>query len=89
MDLNVVARVRIMPTGVEVDMNKIKKELGDVASKYGRLHSADIKPIAFGLSAIEANLLLSDDSGGMDDLVEKIKKIDGVGDVELQEASRL
>jgi len=32
---------------------------------------------------------LSDDSGGLDEIVEKIKEIEGVAEVELQEAGRL
>jgi len=89
MDLNVVAKLRIMPTGVDVDLDAVTSGLKELVKCYGELHSSEVKPIAFGLSALEVNLLLSDDSGGLDEIVEKIKEIEGVAEVELQEAGRL
>ena len=88
-EFNVAAKLKVMPTGVDVDLDKIKGELGKAVSEYGKLHSAEIKPIAFGLSAIEATVLMVDDSGGLDQLEEKIKDIEGVSEVELLEVTRL
>lgn len=89
MDLNVAARLRIMPDNVDVDLEGVKGKVGELAGEYGKLDSAEVKPIAFGLTAIEATVLLADDQGGLDQLEEKIKKIEGVADVELLEAGRL
>jgi elongation factor 1-beta len=89
MEYNVIAKMRVMPASVETDLEKVKTEISKAASKYGKLHSTEVKPIAFGLSAVEATFLMEDKSGGMDELEAEIRKINGVGEVELLEASRI
>ena len=53
------------------------------------IHSMEEKPIAFGLKAIEVNLLFNDKVGGMDDIEEAIRKIEGVSEAEVIELNRL
>lgn len=88
-DWNVVAKLRIMPEGVETDLDAIKKGIQDVVGQKAKVHSMEVKPIAFGLKAIEVNLLLNDRQGGFEELEEKIKTIAGVGVVETTDINRL
>ncbi|MFZ2456302.1 MAG: elongation factor 1-beta [Candidatus Altiarchaeia archaeon] len=89
MELNVAASIRIMPTGVEINLEAIKKSVEKIVSKYGKVNSSEIKPIAFGLKSLEMMLLLNDKTGGMDDIEAQIAKIDGVNGVEILEVTRL
>jgi len=83
MELNLAVTLRIMPKGVDVDLNEIKKKLEAIAEKYGKLHGAEEKPIAFGLKALEVTILLNDKRGGTDEIQEEISKLSGVGEVDV------
>jgi elongation factor 1-beta len=89
MELNVAASVRIMPTGVEINLEEIRKSVEKIVSKYGKLNSSEIKPIAFGLKSLEVMLLLNDKEGGMDEIEAQVAKIKGVNSVEILEVTRL
>ena len=89
MELNVAATVRIMPTGTDVKLDVIQKSVEKIAAQYGKLNSVQIKPIAFGLNALEVMLLLNDKQGGMDEIEAQIAKIEGVNSVETLEVTRL
>jgi len=89
MDLNVVARIRITPDSIDSDLNKIKDELARISSDYGKLHSAEIKPIAFGLNSLEAAILLNDSKGGIEEIEEKLKSVEGVSQVDVIDVNRL
>jgi len=88
-DWNVVAKLRIMPKDVETNLENVKKEIEKLAGEKAKIHSSEIKPIAFGLKALEINILFNDKQGGFQDIEEKIKKIPGVGEVETTDLNRL
>ncbi len=79
MGRKVAVSMRIMPESVEVDVDKIKNEIEGMG-----LELKDIKvvPVAFGLKAIEAVFLVADEGGVVEKLEEKLKSIEGAGDVE-------
>ncbi len=86
---NVVVNMRVMPTGVEVDVVKIAEAIKGLAGDKCAVHSIQVKPIAFGLKAIEVNLLFNDKKGGMEEVEEAIRKIDGVSEAEVTGINRL
>jgi elongation factor 1-beta len=88
-DWNVVATLRIMPTDVDVDLTLIAEQVKKLAGEKCSVHSMAVKPIAFGLKALEINLLLNDKKGGMEEVEEAIRKIEGVGEVETTGLNRL
>lgn len=88
-DWNVVAKMRIMPEGIETDLKKIIEEVKKLNSEKCMVHSIEEKPIAFGLSAVEANILFNDKQGGMEDVQVKIQKIPGVSEAEVIDLNRL
>jgi elongation factor 1-beta len=86
---NVVAKLRIMPEGVETDFEVVKKEVAKLVGAKAKIHSMEVKPVAFGLKSLEANILFNDKAGGFDDIEEKIRRIRGVGEVETLDLNRL
>ena len=86
---NVVVKMRIMPTGVETDFKKMQEDIRKLDGDIVNVHSMEEKPIAFGLKALEVNLLFNDKVGGMDEIQEKIKKLEGVSEVEVTDLNRL
>ncbi|MFC2162797.1 elongation factor 1-beta [Candidatus Altiarchaeota archaeon] len=88
-DWNVVAKMKIMPEGIETDLEDIKFKMKELCGTTVELYSADIKPIAFGLNCLEVNILMNDKAGGLDELQEKIKALDGVSEAEVIDLNRL
>ena len=78
----VAVTVKIMPEGVDVDLEKIKEEVRK------RIEVKDLKevPIAFGLKAVEI-LVLTDDEKGSEWIVERLSNIEGVSRVEIEKVT--
>lgn len=74
---------RVMPENPDVNLDKIKKEVERIISSHDNveLKNAVVKPIGFGLSALEI-LLVMPDSGGTDKIEEELSEIEGVESVE-------
>ena len=80
---NVVISFRIFPSEATVDLNllkeKIKKELPEFASVHGFAE----EPIAFGLKALIAHIILPEDRSGVLDEVESyLLKIGEISQIE-------
>lgn len=88
-ELNVVAKVRVMPSGVDVDIEGIKGKVEEIVGDYGKIHSLNVKPVAFGLNCLEGAFLLSDSEGGLEEIEEKISIIEGVSDFTVLDVNRL
>lgn len=89
MTLNVVAKLKIMPVSVETDMEKLAQSISPIVNKVGELKGTEIIPVAFGLNALEAVLLLDDSKGGISEIESKIKKLEGVLEVSVIDLNRL
>lgn len=85
----VAVTLRIMPESPDVDLKRIEKDIENIAKKHGvELKSTAIKPIGFGLSALEI-LLVVPDSGGTDRIEQDISGIEGVESVEAGDVTLL
>ncbi len=89
MELNVAARLRIMPESVDVNLDDIKGKLIGIVENYGKIHSTEINPIAFGLNSLDIAILLNDSQGGMDKIEKDIGALPGVGEVNVIGVSRI
>ncbi len=75
---DVLSVIRVMPTGVGVDMNKLKAEIQKL-KPYGAVE----KPVAFGLKCLEVQFIRPDSEGGTDALEDQMRKIEGVESVDV------
>lgn len=80
----VIVTYKIMPEGVEIDLNKIEKEL---KSRF-KPQKIERQPIAFGLNAIIMVKVLPEIEGEADKLSAEIEKIKGVQTVDILEMTR-
>jgi len=78
-------KIRVMPSGIDVDMEKLKEEITKTLPDYAQLVNAEIKPVAFGLKALILQIIMPDQSP--DELIEKIKSIENVENVEVEDLS--
>lgn len=70
--------MRVMPEDVEVDLNKLKKEITSMI-KPERIEEV---PVAFGLKALIVQKIIPDGAGGTDAIENKVAGIKGVQSAE-------
>ncbi len=71
-----------MPDGPEVDLENLQKSINETIPDYARLNKIEIKPVAFGLKALEVQIILDDKKGGAEDIERSLGEIDNVQSVE-------
>ena len=80
----VVASIKILPSEAETDLNAIKQALASSLPSEVEIHRFEEEPIAFGLKALIAHLVLPEDKvGKMDEVEAAIKEVKGVGEIEI------
>lgn len=75
--------IKIMPESVE----SFEEMKGSVLKEIKTTGHQE-EPLAFGLKALRISLIM-DDGPGSSEIDEKIKKIKGVGEVEVEQVSRI
>ncbi|MFA4955966.1 MAG: elongation factor 1-beta [Candidatus Methanoperedens sp.] len=85
----VAARIKIMPSGMDVDLNKLKEALTKVVPAGARVHAFSEEPVAFGLKALIAVIKVGDIEGGTEKVEEAFSKVKGVESVSVDELGRM
>jgi len=85
----VVATVKLMPEGTDVDLEQIKIQAQDAINKEAELHKIDEEPIAFGLVALIVMFIVDDGEGGTEGVEESLAQIPGVSSIEVLDVRRL
>ena len=80
----VVASLRLLPAEAETNLEALKKALAGKLPSGVRVYKFEEEPIAFGLKALIAHLVLPENQAGkMEEVEEVVKKVEGVGEVEV------
>jgi len=74
---------RVLPEGVEVDLEELKKKIQGALPAGAALRASETKPLAFGLKALHVLVVLDDKKGGTEQVEEAIAKVPGVQSVEI------
>jgi len=85
----VAARIKIMPSGMDVDLNKLKDDLTKVVPAGARVHGFSEEPVAFGLKALIVVIKVGDIEGGTEKVEEAFSKVKGVESVSVDELGRM
>jgi elongation factor 1-beta len=83
-----IARVKILPSDADSDMEGIVAALGQSQPNGIVMKQSMKEPIAFGIFAIIADFVIDDVGGEMDRLENSIKSVRGVGEIEVLFVSR-
>ncbi|MCG7850861.1 MAG: elongation factor 1-beta [ANME-2 cluster archaeon] len=86
---DVAAKIKIMPVSVETDLEALKGRLEAVIPEGAKLRAFSEEPIAFGLKAIIALVLVGDIEGGTEQVEEAFAAVDEVESVSVVELGRL
>ena len=73
-----------MPTGTDVDLDNLEKEIKSAVNPQ----KINREPIAFGLVAVNVTTLVEDAEGQLDSVENKLRAINGVGEVEVTEITK-
>jgi elongation factor 1-beta len=86
-----VVTVKLMPEGPETDMASIQRAANERIDHFtkepGEKRFA-VKPIAFGLKALEIIFVMDENLGGTEPLEKDLETIPGVGGVEVIDVRR-
>jgi elongation factor 1-beta len=85
----VAARIKIMPSGMDVDLGKLKEALTKVVPAGARVHGFSEEPVAFGLKALIVVIKVGDIEGGTEKVEEAFSKVKGVESVSVDELGRM
>ena len=81
----VLATIKVMPDGLEVDINKLEEEIKQKINP----ERIDKQPIAFGLVALMIEKVIADDGGEIEKIENTLKSIEGVSSIEVTNLTRL
>ena len=85
----VVMTMKIMPDGVEIDLDDLLVRIKSVVPEGTDVGAVETQPVAFGLMAIRMNLVRDESLGGTDDIEAAISAVEGVAQVEVEMVSRM
>jgi elongation factor 1-beta len=83
----VVVLFRLMPHGVETDMNALAAGVKSALPAEVRIRGMQVKDIAFGLKALLVAAAMPDAGGVLDRVEQALAKVSGVESVEVMEES--
>ena len=83
-----VARIKILPSEAETDLDDIIKKLKSTIPNGMGLERHGKEPIALGLYSLICDFTLNDEEGQMDSLEDYIKKTEGVSEIQVMSVSR-
>ena len=88
---SVIGLIRVMPSTVIEDelIHKMIKDIKKTIKEPAKLGKIDVKNVAFGLKGLDVTVEVPDDEGGLDPIVEKIKKVENVDSAEVTDVGRI
>jgi translation elongation factor aEF-1 beta len=80
----VLVSMKIFPTGTDIDLNLLKQRIEKTLPVDSSIYKFAEEPVAFGLNALIAHVLLPEEkSGGLEEVEQSIQKINGVSQIQM------
>jgi elongation factor 1-beta len=85
----VLASIKIFPSDANIDLNALKVKIQASLPAGATVQRFEEDPIAFGLVALIAHVLLPEDvEGKMDEVEERIRSVESVSEIQVQRVVR-
>lgn len=79
----IVVSYKIFPSEVTVNLALLKEKILKTLPKYASIHRFVEEPIAFGLVALIVHVVFPEEkSGGLNEVENRLKKIDEIREIE-------
>jgi elongation factor 1-beta len=86
----VLAAIKIFPNDANIDLNALKAKIQSSLPAGSTVQKFEEEPVAFGLVALIAYVVLPEDAGGkMDQVEESIRSVDQVSEIEVMRVGRV
>jgi len=86
----VLVSIKIYPSDVDVSLDSLRKMIVEALPNYASVYGFNEEPIAFGLVALIAHILLPEDrDGAMDEIEFRLKNIEKISQFETQMVRRV
>lgn len=86
----VLASIKVFPSDANVDMGILKSKVQASLPTGSSIQRFEEEPVAFGLVALIAHVILAEDvEGKMDQVEEAIRGVDWVSEIQIQSVRRL
>lgn len=86
----VMVSVKLFPSEPNTNMIELKDQVTKSLEGRASVYKFEEEPIAFGLVALIAHVLLPEDAGGqMEDLEERLKSVSGINEVQVLVSRRV
>lgn len=79
----VVAQIKIFPTETTVDLGELRKRIEKALPPQTSVSRFDEEPIAFGLVALVARVMMPEEEGRMEKVEEALKSVESVGEIQV------
>lgn len=84
-----VIRMKILPEDTTTDLEKLTEDVAALLPKPAQIRAHKIEPIAFGLSAVIADIVAPEEEGMVDKIEEVVSKAPRVSQYEVIAVSRM
>jgi len=86
----VLAAIKIFPNDANIDLNALKAKIQSSLPAGSTVQKFEEEPVAFGLVALIAYVVMPQDAAGqMDQVEESIRSIDQVSQIEVMRVGRV
>ncbi len=86
----VLVTIKIFPSDAPADMNALKDKVRKALEGKASIYKYEEEPVAFGLVALIAHVLVPEDAQGrMDEVEELLKRTDGISEVQVMVSRRI
>ncbi|MCK4953706.1 elongation factor 1-beta [Candidatus Bathyarchaeota archaeon] len=79
----VVISLKIFPSDITIDLTLLKRKIEKSLPEHASVYQFEEEPIAFGLTALIAHIIIPEEKSGELDQIEKdFKRIDEISEIE-------
>ncbi len=80
----VLVSVKLFPSEPNIDMAQLRDKVAKSLEGRASVYKFEEEPIAFGLVALIAHVMLPEDAGGqMQDVEDRLRKVEGVNELQV------